>query len=66
MAANILRLSEQGRHLYKTRRTCRKGSDRAGADEAGKRRVYVDGKKLQRASSSYVEHYNPLRADALC
>jgi len=63
MAANILRLSEQGRRLYETRRTCHRPSDSTSGHEPEKRRLYVDGKHLRRASTSYVERHSTLLLD---
>jgi hypothetical protein len=63
MAVNILRLTEQGRRLYEMRRTCPRSSDSTGSQEPEKRRLYVDGKSLRRASSSYVQRHNALRLD---
>jgi hypothetical protein len=71
MSAMVLRLSEGGRRIYKSRRTGSQVSDShvsngCPASESGrKRRVYVDGTQLRRANSAYVERPDRLRADEL-
>lgn len=63
MTVNVLRLSEQGRRLYEARRTCHRLDASTGDQDPDKRRLYVDGKSLRRASASYVQRHSALRLD---
>jgi hypothetical protein len=60
----ILRLSDNGRRLYEARRSDSHGSDSA-AVESGKKRIYVDGTHLRRASAAYVQRTERPRPDEL-
>jgi hypothetical protein len=62
MSATVLRLSDDGRRIYKTQRTCTQRSDGA-PENSRKRRVYVDGTQLRRAYSAYMERPERVRAD---
>ncbi len=65
MSAPVLKLSNDGRRLYETRRTCSRQGESVAVKGSSKRRVYVDGTCLRRANSAYVERPERLRADEL-
>lgn len=65
MSARVLRLSDDGRRIYKTQRTSHQHSECGPVETGRKRRVYVDGTQLRRANSAYVERPERVRADEL-